>query len=67
MPESTTTEQQLERVEEELADLKKDVKGMKCSGNWIDAISGTFKDDPECDEILRLGKEIRDADRAANE
>ena len=67
MSESTTIEQRLERVEKELADLGKDVKGMKPSGNWIDAISGTFKDDPEFDEILRLGKEIRDADRAADE
>ena len=67
MPESTTIEQRLERVEKELADLKKDVKGMRPSGNWIDAISGTFKDDPEFDEILRLGKEIRDADRVADE
>lgn len=40
---------------------------MRPSGNWIDAISGTFKDDPEFDEILRLGKEIRNADQAADE
>ena len=63
MSESTTIEQRLAQVEKELADLKNDVRGLRSAGNWIDAISGTFKDDPEFDEILRLGKEIRDADR----
>jgi len=31
--------------------------------NWISAISGSFKDDAEFDEIVRLGKEIRDAEQ----
>jgi len=57
----------LAQVEKEVADLKSDVKYLKPSGNWIDAIRSTFKDDPEFDEILRLGKEIRDADQPAEE
>ena len=28
---------------------------------WIDQISGSFKHDPEFEEILRLGREIRRA------
>jgi hypothetical protein len=67
MSESTTIEQRLAQVEKEIADLRNDIKSLKPSGKWIDAISGTFKDDPEFDEVLRLGKEIRDADKAADE
>jgi hypothetical protein len=60
---SMTIEQRLENVERELAALKGEIKALKPEPNWISAISGTFKDDPEFDEVLRLGKEIRDADR----
>jgi hypothetical protein len=31
--------------------------------NWIDAIRGSATDNPVFDEIVRLGKEIRDAER----
>lgn len=47
----------------EVADLKKHVDKPQQKVNWIDAITGTFRDNPEFDEILRLGKEIRDADQ----
>ena len=30
--------------------------------NWIAEITGSFKDDPDFDEIVRLGKEMRDAE-----
>ncbi|MBC8869621.1 MAG: hypothetical protein H8E44_09395 [Planctomycetes bacterium] len=64
---SSTVEQRLEQVEKQLADLKSHVKNFRPAPNWIDAITGTFKDDPEFDEILRLGKEIRDADKPSEE
>ena len=59
---SMTVEQRLETVEKDLAALKCEVSSLKPNGNWIDAIRGSFKDDPEFDEVLRLGKEIRDAE-----
>jgi hypothetical protein len=64
---SLTIEQRLEKVEKEVADLRSHVKNLRPATNWIDAITGTFRDDPEFDEILRLGKEIRDADRPPEE
>jgi hypothetical protein len=60
---SKTIEQRLENVERELAALKGAVARLKPDPNWISLICGTFKDDPEFDEVLRLGKEFRDADR----
>lgn len=31
--------------------------------SWIQKVAGSFKDEPEFDEILRLGREIRQSDR----
>ena len=67
MSQSSTLEERLTQVEKELAELKSRVKTLHPKGNWIDAISGSFKDDPEFEEILRLGKAIRDADQPDQE
>ena len=59
---SMTIEQRLDNLERELATLKVVVKTLQPGPNWITSMSGTFKDDPEFDEILRLGKQLRDAE-----
>ena len=64
---SMTIEQRLENVERELATLKGVVKTLKPGPNWISSMCGTFKDDPEFDEILRLGKQLRDAEEPPQE
>jgi hypothetical protein len=51
----------LAAVEREVLVLKQMLQG---DGDWVDALSGTFADDPEWDEVYRLGKEIRDAEQA---
>ena len=63
MSRQQSVEQRLAKVERELAILKSQIDAYSRRQNWIDAISGSFKDDPEFEEIVRLGKEIRDADR----
>jgi hypothetical protein len=67
MSETATVEQRLVEVEREVADLKSEIGRLRSKPNWIDQISGSFRDDPEFDEILRLGREIREADRPAGE
>lgn len=57
---SETIESRLAKIERELAILKTKVPPDK--SNWIVNITGTFKDDPDFDEIVRLGKEMRDAE-----
>jgi hypothetical protein len=57
---SDTIESRLAKVERELAILKSKVPRDK--SNWIADITGTFKDDPDFDEIVRLGQEMRDAE-----
>lgn len=64
MSDSMTVEQRLAQVEREIADLKSRVNSLGGQKpNWIDTVSGSFKDDPDFEEIVRLGKEIREADR----
>ncbi len=35
----------------------------KPKDNWLPAVLGRFKDDPEFDELVRLGKEFRETGR----
>lgn len=58
---SDTIEKRLARVERDLAILK--TKMPIDRANWISNIIGMFKDDPDFDEIVRLGKEMRDAEQ----
>lgn len=59
-------EERLAKVEKELEAIKRERSesrdlAAKKSG-WISKITGTFENDPEFDEILRLGREERASD-----
>ena len=55
-------EERLRKLEAEVHELKA-ATGNKKSLPWYRQAAGQFKDDPVFDEIVRLGKEIRDAER----
>lgn len=59
-------EERIEKVEREIERLKKQSNGSKDKSNWIADISGSFKDDVEFDEILRLGREERVNDQVGS-
>ena len=63
MDDNKSIEERLTAVERELANLKTRLPPEPKPENWVEKISGSFKDDPEFDEILRLGREMRQADR----
>lgn len=52
-------EERLEKVEKAIELLQNQSNGVKDKSNWISDMSGSFKDDVEFDEILRLGREER--------
>ena len=56
-----SVEHRLTNIEHELRQIKERLDG-KNKGNWISRMRGQFKNDPVFDEIVRLGKEIRDAE-----
>ncbi len=55
-----TIAQRLVVVEEELAQLKQRVQ--PSDQPWYLRHAGRFADDPEFDDMVRLGREIREAD-----
>ena len=55
-----TVEERLARVERELERFKRDNNAKKSKLGWLEKVRGTFKGDPDFDEIVRLGKELRD-------
>jgi len=57
---SETIETRLAKLERDLAVLKAGTPREK--SNWIAEITGRCKDDPDFDEIVRLGKKQRDAE-----
>ena len=67
MPTRTTIEERLARLEAEVAELKRKAEPIPLKPGWIDKVTASFKDDPEYAEILRLGREIRQADRPPDE
>ena len=58
----TQIEERLRKLEEEVRDLKS-ATGQSNPLPWYRQVAGQFKDDPVFDEIVRLGKEIRDAEK----
>jgi len=67
MSQTSALEERLAPIEVQVADLRSQVENLRSKGSWIDEITGSFKDDPEFDEILRLGREIRQTDRLESE
>jgi hypothetical protein len=59
MPEQSTVEARLAAVERDLAELKRHLHMQRGKTSWIERIAGTFKDDPDFEEIVRLGREFR--------
>ena len=59
---ASSLEERVFHVEKDLAQLKSQLERLRSERGWIDRIAGSFKDDPDFEEILRLGREIRQAD-----
>ena len=65
MPASVAIEERVATLEAELGQLRAQVQSLAGNKeNWIDKITGTFEDVPEFDEVLRLVREMREAELA---
>ncbi len=60
-------EERIEKVEKEIERLKEQANGSKPKSKWIIEFSGSFKDDVEFDEIIRLGRKERVNDQVSSE
>ena len=66
MQQPSSLEQRVTLLEDELAALKERLGIAPTAGNWIEKITGTFEGDTEFAEIVKLGAELRRADRPAD-
>ena len=60
-------EQRLAAVETAVRDLQRHLANAPSSPNWLDQITGSFKDKPAFEEVLQYGREWRQADQLPEE
>jgi hypothetical protein len=60
-----TVEERLATLEAEVAELKRRLAELapQPKKNWLEAVTGIMKDYPEFEEVVRYGREFREADR----
>jgi hypothetical protein len=58
-----TVEQRLGALEKQVAELKQRLDIGEAGATWLERVAGSFQGDADFLEILRLGREIRQADR----
>ncbi|MDF5725444.1 MAG: hypothetical protein PUP91_34330 [Rhizonema sp. PD37] len=63
MSTNTSVEQRLLAVETAIAELQKQLADSQ-SVNWLQQITGSFKDEPAFEEVLAYGQAIRQADHS---
>lgn len=52
-------EQRLSSLEHEVDEIKQRLDRQPAGGNWVAARSGSMRDFPEFEEVVRLGREAR--------
>lgn len=62
-----SVEERLAALEAAVSELRKHSVKDQPKGNWLEQITGSFKDDPVFDEILRYGRELRRSDDSGDE
>jgi hypothetical protein len=63
MATNTSLEERLAAVESAIVQLQKQVSTPQTS-NWLQQITGSFKDEPAFEEMLAYGKAIRQGDES---
>jgi len=63
MTTNTSLEERMAAVEAAIAQIQQQIDHPK-SLNWLEQISGSFKDEPAFEEILALGQAIRRGDES---
>jgi hypothetical protein len=66
MPEATL-EQRMTALEEAVCELREAMKVRKPASDWLDCVIGSMKDEPAFDEVLALGRAIRQSDPPADD
>jgi hypothetical protein len=65
MSTGTSLEQRVAALENELADIKRRMAAHGAE-DWFARVAGSFEHEPDFDEVLRLGREMRRSDSPDN-
>ncbi len=65
MSNAATLEKRLAILEDKVARLTARMTPPQSRENWFELVAGSFKHEPQFDEVLRLGREIRQSDSNA--
>ncbi|HPM80235.1 MAG TPA: hypothetical protein PLF81_06020 [Candidatus Anammoximicrobium sp.] len=63
MSQARSNEDRLATLEAEVAQIKRQLGEERKAQNWLDHVVGSMSRHPEFQEVLRLGREFRRADR----
>jgi hypothetical protein len=64
MPTEASLEQRLAALERVVAELQLRLESAPApAANWIERITGSFKDDPNFAEVVKYGREFREAEQ----
>lgn len=58
----STVEEHLAKVERDLEAIKREKLPENSKLGWLERVRGTFKGDPDFEEIVRLGEELRNTE-----
>jgi hypothetical protein len=67
MSKEEAIERRLTALEQAVAELQQRLNKVQPPANWLERFRGAFKDVPAFDEVVKYGREIREADRPAED
>jgi hypothetical protein len=59
----SSVEDRLSMLETQVTVLQQQLGPRGRNEDWLNRVSGSFRNEPDFDEILRLGREIREQDK----
>lgn len=63
MSTSSVIEQRLTAVEAAVSELQRRLANLPPAPNWLEQVTGSFKDEPAFEEVLAFGRALRAADQ----
>ena len=60
-------EERIAVLERTVRELQESINARKPAQDWLDRVIGSMKDEPAFDEVVALGRAIREADRPAED
>jgi hypothetical protein len=63
MSTSSVIEQRLTAVEAAVSELQRRLANLPPAPNWLEQVTGSFKDEPAFEQVLAFGRALRAADQ----